>query len=565
MNRNFCICAGSLVTMGASIAIGALIATPAGVASGAALALEVIRAGAGIAGNLIASEIDKRITRSPQAENVLRSEDLVAAVGESMELFFTMRLKEKFPDEAAKLDSLGPAAMRVWKRIAAAELTGFAAASEPHLPLLLVAAREGDAIFSEEAWRELADAIIDEAGLGYLSYRDSIRDYVVRELPRWFVHDFKQVLEHDEVKMRAFQLSATEEILGGQKTTLAVLRQIQGEAEQGQHVLLHAVGVTRKELKCHLAGLDSGILLLERSISDMKPQLDRMESGIGDIKGKLGLILAILPDVTARNEKLSLELGIAKGAIGACLVQLKGDEVSFEKWPEKLTEFATRYKVLEERLARLGLFSREAGEVLRLARAALTEGRLVEAERLLIGVQQKVDESRLLLREELNRQDRDAADIRATRAEAALLRWAYREAANLFGEAFKLMSEHDPTAARTYRQRAADALHNQGVDKGDNEALEEEIALLNSILKEYPRERVPLDWAMTQNNLGNALATLGGRESGTARLEEAVAAYRAALEVFTQPGLEYYRGIAQGNVDRAQALIRERRGGDGSG
>ena len=49
-------------------------------------------------------------------------------------------------------------------------------------------------------------------------------------------------------------------------------------------------------------------------------------------------------------------------------------------------------------------------------------------------------------------------------------------------------------------------------------------------LEELTRERVPLDWAMTQNNLGNALATLGERETGTARLEEAVAAYRAALE-----------------------------------
>ena len=43
------------------------------------------------------------------------------------------------------------------------------------------------------------------------------------------------------------------------------------------------------------------------------------------------------------------------------------------------------------------------------------------------------------------------------------------------------------------------------------------------------RERVPLDWAMTQNNLGDALRALGERESGTARLEEAVAAYRPAL------------------------------------
>ena len=39
---------------------------------------------------------------------------------------------------------------------------------------------------------------------------------------------------------------------------------------------------------------------------------------------------------------------------------------------------------------------------------------------------------------------------------------------------------------------------------------------------------------MTQNNLGNALRTLGEREDGTERLEEAVAAYRAALEVRTR-------------------------------
>ena len=41
-------------------------------------------------------------------------------------------------------------------------------------------------------------------------------------------------------------------------------------------------------------------------------------------------------------------------------------------------------------------------------------------------------------------------------------------------------------------------------------------------LKEHTRERVPLDWAMTQNNLGAALTTLGKRESGTERLEPAL-------------------------------------------
>ena len=48
------------------------------------------------------------------------------------------------------------------------------------------------------------------------------------------------------------------------------------------------------------------------------------------------------------------------------------------------------------------------------------------------------------------------------------------------------------------------------------------------------RERVPLDWAATQNNLGAALGTLGAREDGTERLEQAVTAYTAALEVRTR-------------------------------
>ena len=53
-------------------------------------------------------------------------------------------------------------------------------------------------------------------------------------------------------------------------------------------------------------------------------------------------------------------------------------------------------------------------------------------------------------------------------------------------------------------------------------------------LKERTRERVPLDWAMTQMNLGTALWSLGERESGTGKLEEAVLAYREALKERTR-------------------------------
>jgi hypothetical protein len=45
---------------------------------------------------------------------------------------------------------------------------------------------------------------------------------------------------------------------------------------------------------------------------------------------------------------------------------------------------------------------------------------------------------------------------------------------------------------------------------------------------------MPLEWATGQNNLACALAGLGERESGTARLEEAAEAFRAALEEQTR-------------------------------
>ena len=51
--------------------------------------------------------------------------------------------------------------------------------------------------------------------------------------------------------------------------------------------------------------------------------------------------------------------------------------------------------------------------------------------------------------------------------------------------------------------------------------------------------RRPLDWAKTQNSLGAALSTLGGREEGTAHLEESVAVYQAALEVYVRDELPF--------------------------
>ena len=73
------------------------------------------------------------------------------------------------------------------------------------------------------------------------------------------------------------------------------------------------------------------------------------------------------------------------------------------------------------------------------------------------------------------------------------------------------------------------ALLRLGERESGTARLEEAVTAFRAALRGMTRDRVPLQWAMTQMNLGTALLRLGERESGTARLEEAVAAFRAAL------------------------------------
>ena len=102
------------------------------------------------------------------------------------------------------------------------------------------------------------------------------------------------------------------------------------------------------------------------------------------------------------------------------------------------------------------------------------------------------------------------------------------------------------------------ALETLGEREGGTARLEEAVAAYRAALEQRPRDEVPLDWAMTQMNLGNALRTLGERERGAARLEQAVAAWNASLAVTASvwPG-EWVR-IVETRRDEAQAEIGRR-------
>jgi hypothetical protein len=74
-------------------------------------------------------------------------------------------------------------------------------------------------------------------------------------------------------------------------------------------------------------------------------------------------------------------------------------------------------------------------------------------------------------------------------------------------------------------------------------------------LQVLTRERVPLVWAATQVNLGLALGSLGERESGTAHLEEATAAFHEALQEYTRERVPLEWAKTQHNLALAHLVF----------
>lgn len=105
--------------------------------------------------------------------------------------------------------------------------------------------------------------------------------------------------------------------------------------------------------------------------------------------------------------------------------------------------------------------------------------------------------------------------------------------------------------------RLGNALARLGERENGTARLKEAVEAYWAALEEWTRERVPLDWAMTQHNLGTALRALGERESGTARLEDAVAAYRAALQERTRERVPRYWAMTQHFLGRTLVMLGE--------
>ena len=85
--------------------------------------------------------------------------------------------------------------------------------------------------------------------------------------------------------------------------------------------------------------------------------------------------------------------------------------------------------------------------------------------------------------------------------------------------------------------------------------LEQAVAAYHAALEVETRDRSPLHWATIQNNLAIALASLGERENGTSHLEEAVAVYGAAFGEYRRDRVPLDWAMTQMNLGNALSAL----------
>ena len=193
---------------------------------------------------------------------------------------------------------------------------------------------------------------------------------------------------------------------------------------------------------------------------------------------------------------------LTNGQIRAAFEILGERNIPTEQLASKLVEIATKFKDLQTGAQGQPGDTAEIIALRSQAEAAVKAGNLDIADALLA----EIDDKQAQFQSDLAA---NRATTLARRGDVALTRLRYAEAAKHFAEAARTLPPGVEYSAkqRDYLTREASALYRQGDEFGDNAALLAAIERRQLLLKMVPRAALPLDWAKTQNHLGNALAS----------------------------------------------------------
>jgi tetratricopeptide (TPR) repeat protein len=270
-----------------------------------------------------------------------------------------------------------------------------------------------------------------------------------------------------------------------------------------------------------------------------------------------------------RIVQISKTLGVTEDAAEK-LLKIVGEDpdIPEEKLADALSKIAADYQRLQAQLAGLNPDNPTAKALVEQAKPEIDAGHFDRAHELLRQATQAqiaaAQEARKLREQAQGAEDAQmlgAASSTAAEGGVVMIERRYKEAAELFARAADYVPAGHPSEQGSYLAWQADALYQQGDERGDNDALRTSVEIWRRALTDYSRERAPVQWAATQNNLGTALEELGERESGTTRLEEAVVAYRAALEERTRERAPFQWAGTQNNLGNALLALGKREKG----
>jgi tetratricopeptide (TPR) repeat protein len=239
---------------------------------------------------------------------------------------------------------------------------------------------------------------------------------------------------------------------------------------------------------------------------------------------------------------ISKTLGVTEEA-AKNLLKIVGEDSNIpeDKLAEALSKVGADYLGLKMQAEALNPDNPTARALVEEAKLEINDGHFQRAHELLreatqaqVAAAQAAERLEQQAHKARNAQMLGAASSTVVEGRVAMTERRYNEAAALFDSAAHYVPNGYAHKKGGYLRLQAAALCRQGDERSDNEALRNCIEVYGRALVYFPRSRMPLEWAVTKNDLANALEILGESEHGIARLEQAVAAYRAVLEKWTE-------------------------------
>ena len=136
----------------------------------------------------------------------------------------------------------------------------------------------------------------------------------------------------------------------------------------------------------------------------------------------------------------------------------------------------------------------------------------------------------------------------------------YEEAVTAFRSALQEFSrERDPNEWAMAQANLGASLFAAAFPTFDKDRLYEALAALASAAEELGKDETSIRWATIQYNIGVFSYAVGSVGTGTAQLEQAVTAFRAALEAFENLKNETHAQLARQGIATTEALLAERR------